>query len=91
LIEIYKSVDAAFLLRDNLDHVQISDLIKETVDLRQDPKIKKQKEVEDDWKRFKQTEKFKEEFTLPDGTKTSISDLMSFDKMKIRQNQNSTT
>ena len=54
LIEIYKSVEAAFSIRSELDHVDIQDLIKETIELRKDPKLKDQEEVDKDWEEFKE-------------------------------------
>lgn len=53
LIEIYQSVEAAFLIRQQLTHLEIQDLIKETTELRKDPKLRDSEEVEKSWKQMK--------------------------------------
>lgn len=53
LIEIYKTVDAAFLIRDKLTHLEIQDLIKETTELRRDPKVKDAEEIKKSWEQMK--------------------------------------
>lgn len=54
LIEIYKTVDAAFLIRDKLTHLEIQDLITETSELRKDPKLKDSEEIEKNYAKLKE-------------------------------------
>jgi hypothetical protein len=54
LIEIYKTVDAAFLIRDKLTHLEIQDLIKETNELRKDSKLKDAEEIEKNYAKLKE-------------------------------------
>jgi len=77
LIEIYKSVDAAFSLINSLDHIEIAELIAATTELRRDPKERNQKKVEKDWTKLK--EQLDLDAPLVVGDKTvSINELMSF-------------
>ncbi len=77
LIEIYKSVEAAFSIRSELDHVDIQDLIKETIELRKDPKLKDQEEVDKDWEEFKEKNSLDEQI-LVGGKVTTLNELMKF-------------
>lgn len=79
LIEVYKSVDAALLIRENLDAIEISELIKETINLRTDPtgSKKNREELIEDWEEFKNSNALNEEIIV-DGKVTTINELMTF-------------
>jgi hypothetical protein len=77
LIEIYKSPEAAFQIREKLDHIEISQLIEETLELRKDPNIRNQEEVDRDWEEFKKENNFDQQIIVG-GKPTTINELMSF-------------
>lgn len=77
LIEIYGGVENALLIRDNLDHLEIADLILETTLLRKDPKERDKEEIEESWKEFKDTQNKNEEIIV-NGEKTTLANLLSF-------------
>lgn len=77
LIEIYKSTEAAFTIRERLDHIEIAELIEETMELRKDPNVRNQEEVEQQWEEFKEQNDFDAPI-LVDGKATTINELMSF-------------
>lgn len=77
LIEIYGSVENALLIRENLDHLEIEELIKETIELRKDPEIKNREEVDRDWTEFKNNNSLEEKIIV-NGKSTTIHELMSF-------------
>jgi len=77
LIEIYKSTEAAFTIRERLDHIEIAELIEETMELRKDPNVRNQEEVEEEWGKFKENNNLDEQIIV-DGKITTINELMSF-------------
>jgi len=75
LIEIYKDVGSAFMLRERLDHIELQHLVLETCDLRRDPRQKNQEEVEHQWKKFMDSPEYQEPVEV-DGKKMTIDEIL---------------
>lgn len=78
LIEIYGSVQNAILLRENLDHIEITELIEETNELRKDPNEDNNKKLAVSWQDFKENTDLDEKIKLENGKQTTLNDLLTF-------------
>lgn len=65
------------LIRENLDHIEIGELITETMELRKKPEEKNNESLESSWNEFKKSNSLNNQI-VANGEVTTLSNLLSF-------------